>query len=659
MNIDNRDVNAQLRIQSTILEMIALRADLDEILARLCIRLSVRSAPGIPEGTRNCFNGLAMAPNSGSCGTAAYTGKMVIVENTLTDPRWEGLRDLARKIGKLSCWSVPVFYAEEVVGTFAISRSVQGAPGENELALLGTAGNLVGIAITADRADSELRDQRSLLQSVVDSAEDPICAKDLDRRYLLVNRARARAYRMTPEEMLGLTDADLVPGPTAEEIESSDRRVLGTGEGQLFEQTHEDPEQGERALLIRKSPLLDANGQSRGLLEVARDVTALKKAEEALRHAQKLESLGVLAGGIAHDFNNLLTGVLGNAELAFKRIPEGHEPLRKGLRQIVLAANRAAELTRQMLAYSGRAQVSRGVMSLPGVVKEVAVLLASSISKKARLTFDIAADLPNIEGDPAQMRQLVMNIITNASDALEDEPGEIVVEIRVLSRSELPASANFSSDRPEADRYVVFSVRDSGHGMDRVTISRIFDPFYSTKFLGRGLGLAAVHGIVRGHGGAIDVQSENGVGTSFSIFIPASAKSIEKSTGTGPIQWSGDATVLLVEDEELVTKLATDVLRDANLRVIEAKDGQEAVDTYRELSDEIDLVVLDLTTPRLSGREVCDKLRAIRKDVRIILSSGYVQEDATHEFDEHDLAGFVHKPYTPADLLRVVRDSLS
>jgi PAS domain S-box-containing protein len=656
MNIDNRDVNAQLRIQSTILEMIALRADLDEILARLCIlvqelipssvaslmlidkstgRLNVRSAPGIPEGTRDCFNGLAMSPNSGSCGTAAYTGKMVIVENTLTDPRWEGLRDLARKIGKLSCWSVPVFYAEEVVGTFAISRSVQGAPGENELALLGTAGNLVGIAITADRADSELRDQRSLLQSVVDSAEDPICAKDLDRRYLLVNRARARAYRMTPEEMLGLTDADLVPGPTAEEIESSDRRVLGTGEGQLFEQTHEDPEQGERTLLIRKSPLLDANGQSRGLLEVARDVTALKKAEEALRNAQKLESLGVLAGGIAHDFNNLLTGVLGNAELAFKRIPEGHEPLRKGLRQIVLAANRAAELTRQMLAYSGRAQVSRGVMSLPGVVKEVAVLLASSISKKARLTFDIAADLPNIEGDPAQMRQLVMNIITNASDALEDEPGEIVVEIRVLSRSELPASANFSSDRPEADRYVVFSVRDSGHGMDRV------------------------HGIVRGHGGAIDVQSENGVGTSFSIFIPASAKSIEKSTGTGPIQWSGDATVLLVEDEELVTKLATDVLRDANLRVIEAKDGQEAVDTYRELSDEIDLVVLDLTTPRLSGREVCDKLRAIRKDVRIILSSGYVQEDATHEFDEHDLAGFVHKPYTPADLLRVVRDSLS
>ena len=371
MNIDDRDVNAQLRIQSTILEMIALRADLDEILARLCIlvqelipssvaslmlidkstgRLNVRSAPGIPEATRNCFNGLAMSPNSGSCGTAAYTGKMVIVENTLTDPRWEGLRDLARKIEKLACWSVPVFYAEEVVGTFAISRSVQGAPGEKELALLATAGNLVGIAITADRADGELRDQRSLLQSVIDSAEDPICAKDLDRRYLLVNRARARAFRMTPEKMLGLTDADLVPGPTAEQIESSDRRVLSTGEGQLFEQTHLDPAHGERTLLIRKSPLLDANGQSRGLLEVARDVTALKKAEEALRHAQRLESLGVLAGGIAHDFNNLLTGVLGNAELALTRIPEGHEPLRKGLRQITRAANRAADLTRQMLA---------------------------------------------------------------------------------------------------------------------------------------------------------------------------------------------------------------------------------------------------------------------------------------------------------------------
>jgi signal transduction histidine kinase/CheY-like chemotaxis protein len=561
MKIADRDVDAQLRIQSTILEMIALRGELDETLAKLCElvqelipssvaslmlidrstgRLMVRSAPGIPKETRRCFDGLAVSPSSGSCGTAAYTGKMVIVENTLTDPRWAGLRDLARKIQKLACWSIPVFDAEKVVGTFAISRSVPGAPSESELAILTTAGHLVGVALARDRADGELRE-----------------------------------------------------------------------------------------------------------------------AEAALRRAQKLESLGVLAGGIAHDFNNLLTGILGNAELLGDRAPEGDEALRSGLRRITHAATRAADLTNQMLAYSGRAELDREVVFLPDVVQEVATLLACSISKKAQLSFDIAPDLPNIESDPTQMRQVVMNIITNASEALDAGAGQITVVMRSIDRSDVPASAGLPSDGPHADRYLVLTVRDTGHGMDRTTLSKIFDPFYSTKFAGRGLGLAAVHGIVRGHGGAIDVQSEVGAGTSFTVYIPASDKQLDSFTDTDPVRWTGEATVLVVDDEQLIIELATDVLRGADLNVIEARDGQEAVELYRERFNEIDLVILDLTTPRLSGREVCDRLRAIREDVRIVLSSGYVEADATRDLDRQSLAGFVHKPYTPSDLLRAVRDGLS
>ena len=557
---DRRD-NAHLRIQSTILERIALRGDLDETLARLCElvqelipssvaslmlidpitkKLMVRSAPGIPEETRQCFDGLAMSPSSGSCGTAAYTGEMVIVENTLTDPRWEQLRDLAVRVQKIACWSIPVFVAEEVIGTFAISRSIQGVPSEAETELLKTAGHLAGIAITRDRADAELQ-----------------------------------------------------------------------------------------------------------------------VAEEALRHAQKLESLGVLAGGIAHDFNNLLTGVLGNVQILLARAPEDQVSLRSGLRRITQAANRATELTNQMLAYSGKADFSRGVMCLPDVVTEVATLLGSSISKKARLTFDIAPDLPNIEGDATQIRQLVMNIVANASEALDDEPGEIIVHMSSFARSEIPTCARFSTDSPRSDRYVILTIRDSGHGMDEDAVSKIFDPFYSTKFVGRGLGLAAVHGIVRGHGGAIEVNSEIGVGSSFSIYMPASEKPLDSCVETDPLHWTGEGTVLVVDDEELVTELAIDILEGANLRVITAKDGQEAVDIFQELSDEIDVVVLDLTMPKLNGREAWDRLRAIRGDIPIVLSSGYVEEDATRGFDEQDLAGFVHKPYTPSHLLRVVKDSLS
>ena len=385
----------------------------------------------------------------------------------------------------------------------------------------------------------------------------------------------------------------------------------------------------------------------------------IKTTEEALRHAQKLESLGVLAGGIAHDFNNLLTGILGNAELSLDHASDDDGPLRARLSRIIHAANRAADLTKQMLAYSGRAEFSNDVMFLPDLVEEVAALLASSISKKAQLSFDVAADLPNIEGDSTQMRQLVMNILSNASEALGDRPGEIVVTMRQVVRSEVPASVRFSGDGPEAERYVVLTVRDSGHGMDEKTVSRIFDPFYSTKFLGRGLGLAVVHGIVRGQKGALDVRSEVGVGTSFNVYMPVCEKPMARIVDSDPVDWTGEATVLLVDDEEVVVGFATDVLETANLRTINAKDGQEAVDIYRGRCDEIDVVVLDLTMPKLGGREVFEKLRAIREDVRIVLSSGYVEGDATHDFGDQDLAGFVQKPYTPSALLRVIRDSLS
>lgn len=560
MSLTERDQNRQLTLQSAILEMIALRGDLDEILAKLCElveelvpesvtslmlidpttdRLSVRSAPGMPEETRKCFDGLALSPHSGSCGTAAYTGEIVIVENTLTDPRWAGLRDVARKINKIACWSIPVLDADRIVGTFAISRSRAGAPSDAELETLKTAAYLAGIALGRDRVDRELRD-----------------------------------------------------------------------------------------------------------------------AERALRHAQKLESLGVLAGGIAHDFNNLLTGVLGNAELLAAHVSPRDERQRAQVDRITQAAHRAAELINQLLVYSGRAEGTREVVFLPDVVRDVAALLACSISKKATIRFEIAPDVPNVEGNITEMRQLVMNVITNASEALGGHGGEITVRMRPLARSDVPVSAGLADNGSATDRYLCLTVRDTGHGMDEETRSKIFDPFFSTKFSGHGLGLSAVHGIVKAQGGAIDVQSAVGLGTTFSVFIPATDKPLVPSLEDESVAWTGTATVLLVDDEECVLDLATEVLERANLTVIRAKDGQEALDVFRERCDEIDVVVLDFTMPKLNGLEVCERLSAIREDVRIVLSSGFVEEDSTLELGKRHLAGFIHKPYRPSELLRVVRDNL-
>jgi PAS domain S-box-containing protein len=391
-----------------------------------------------------------------------------------------------------------------------------------------------------------------------------------------------------------------------------------------------------------------------------------KKAEEERREfetqiqlAQKLESLGVLAGGIAHDFNNLLTGILGNADLAMMEIgPDtsvaGH------LKEIKTTAERAADLSRQMLAYSGRGSFVIEPIALNSLVTEMVHLLEVSISKKVVMRYDLDDALPEMVGDVTQIRQVIMNLITNASDAIGDEEGLITISTGWMNCERADFAGVYLDDQLEEGAYVYLEVADTGCGMDDETRRRVFDPFFTTKFTGRGLGLASALGIIRGHKGAVRVDSKVGKGTRFRVLFPAGGEPAAKpvSEELPEVEWDGGGTVLVVDDEEAIREVGTLMLEQAGFGVITACDGAEAVGVYRDRADEIACVLLDLTMPRLGGEETYRELKQIRDDVCVVLSSGYSELEVGERFEGQGIAGFVQKPYLAVELVARVREAI-
>ena len=377
--------------------------------------------------------------------------------------------------------------------------------------------------------------------------------------------------------------------------------------------------------------------------------------EQQVLQAQKLESLGVLAGGIAHDFNNLLVGILGNAGLALMDTPS-NAPSWELLRDIETAAHRAADLTRQMLAYSGRGAFVLESLDMNAVVGELSHLLEASISKKAELRLDLGEALPAVDGDPTQIRQVVMNLIVNASDALGDQPGTISVSTRVRDCTARDLRSHYTDEVPPSGRYVMLEVSDTGCGMDKETAERIFEPFFSTKFTGRGLGLAAVLGIVRGHRGTIQVSSKQGEGSRIRVLLPASGDRAAAGHGTQAAAPPANLTglAMVVDDEPSVRTVAQRVLRRIGMRVITATDGVEAVELFRTHARDLTVVILDMTMPRMGGEEALRQMREIPSTARVILSSGFTEQDAAGHFDGLGLDGFIQKPYLPADLSSTV-----
>jgi len=409
---------------------------------------------------------------------------------------------------------------------------------------------------------------------------------------------------------------------------------------------------------IQLIPLREATGKIDRLVGFFRDITEAKGAEEAIRQSQKLNSLGLLAGGIAHDFNNLLTAILGNLNLAQIKLGEGN-PGAAFLENIERTVIRASDLTRQLLAYSGRGHFVVKPLDLNAVVQEMTHLLEVSIPKKVQLDYRFAENLPPVEADFTQIQQVVMNLVTNASEAIGEKEGSISITTRSAEINERFISATFPDQPIEPGLFVILEASDNGCGMSREVLNHIFDPFFTTKSSGRGLGLSAMLGILRGHRAGIKIYSELGRGTVFKLFFPAARGAILPPDYVSPsIHIAAEGTILVVDDEADIRETASIALETMGFTVITAADGREAVEVYGNYRDEIRAVLMDLTMPHLDGKEAFQQIRALNPQACVILSSGYSELDIRHSFSDQTPSGFIQKPYHYKDLQRILKDCL-
>jgi two-component system, cell cycle sensor histidine kinase and response regulator CckA len=523
------------------------------------------------------------------------------------------------------------------------------------------------------RIERELKTSEERYRALVDALPDAIVVAELDGNVLMANEAAARLYGHSDVAAFMRTSPNLVDGIAlpqrlrAKELgkRAVDSGHLVTGE---FDICRKDGVVVPTELTV--VPLLDGQGGAVTVIGVARDLTERRavaierqRLESQVHHAQRLDSLGVLAGGIAHDFNNLLVGVLGNAGLALMDLP-AEAPARVAVQQIELAARRAAGLTHQMLAYSGRGSLIREPILLGNLVGEMVQLLEAAIPKSVSIAFEVVSDPPAFEGDAAQMQQVVMNLITNAAEAMGGRSGVISIQVGFADGRSLELDEFVVGAPLGPGTYAYLTVCDEGIGMDPSTRDRMFEPFFTTKFTGRGLGLAAVLGIVRGHRGTLTVKTGLGKGSCFRVLIPAPGGQVRVPTRSPDSEssiepCSDHALILVVDDEEVVRALAAQALERAGFATLLARDGREAVDLIRERGKEVAAVVLDLTMPNLGGAEAFRQIREMRSDLPVILSSGYLAAEATERFSTLGFFGFVQKPYLPQDLVRTVQEAVA
>jgi len=519
-----------------------------------------------------------------------------------------------------------------------------------------------------EQARRDQQESKSLYRIVTELSRDVIFEINQAGQVIFASASLEELTGIKPRDILGRTYLELWDFVHPDDRER-EWNVFARAKGEIGERVQYPPYRVQNVLngswiwFSAIATWYEAADGERRMLEVARDITWEVQREEErfklaqqMQEAQRLESLGVMAGGITHDFNNLLTPILGESQLALLDLPQD-SPIRPRIEQIQQAAKRAAALTRQMLAYSGQTPVSVEPISVSRLVEEMGQLLEGTVSGKVALVYDLAEELPSVTADIAQLSQVVMNLITNAVEAVREGAGRITLRTGVVDAEKLDRGGFVGECNPTAPRYVFFEVLDDGCGMDAATQSKIFDPFFTTKFTGRGLGLAAVLGIVRSHGGMIELASELGRGTRFRVLFPAATQiAADVAPPAAPVaEWTVSGTVLVVDDDKGVRELLDATLRRVGLTVLMASDGREGVELFRRHADEIRAVVLDRTMPDIGGEDAFDQIRRIRPDARIMLLSGYSEERAAWHFIDKGLDAFLHKPFEPAVLLEKIR----
>ena len=506
----------------------------------------------------------------------------------------------------------------------------------------------IKLAEVRRRAAAEVRESEYRFRRLFEANSFGVAFCDFHGRVLDANDAYLGIISYSREDLAaGLVRWDRITPPEFAEANARGHMELRKrGVGAPFEKEYVRKDGSRVSVLIGGALLAEPWAVQDTYVSFCIDITERKKIEAQLLRTQKLESLGVLAGGVAHDFNNLLVGILGNISIALDSAPVSN-PTRTLLLDASTAAQRAADLTRQLLAYAGKGRFIVDMIDVSALIREIITLIQSSIPRNVQLRLDLEHGLPSIEADVAQMQQLLMNLIINGGEAIGEQNGTVTVSTGVQQIDEHYLRSVQANDDLSEGSYIFIEVQDTGSGMDQETVNKIFDPFFTTKFMGRGLGLAAALGIIRGHHGAIKVYSQPGKGSTFKVLLPArNHTNATTAPSVAQMELTAEGTVLIVDDEEIVRRTARTALERYGYSVLLAENGQHGLDLFREFHLRIFAVVLDMTMPVMGGEEALRRMKEIDPKVRVILSSGFNEVEAVRRFTGKGLAGFIQKPYT-------------
>ena len=510
------------------------------------------------------------------------------------------------------------------------------------------------------QAIEALRDSEEKYRTVLEANPDPVVVYDIEGKVVYFNPAFTRVFGWSLGERLGKTMDLFVPEENWPETKVMIQRVL-TGESFSGIESSRYTKEGKIIpVSISGAVLRDMDGKPVGSVINLRDISERKNLESQLLHAQKMEAVGTLAGGIAHDFNNLLQAIQGYTELLLMRKKEG-EPGFRELQEVIRASKRGAELTQQLLTFSRKVKSKRKPLDLNQEVGELRQLLERTFPRMIELEFNLDPDIRMINADSAQLKQVIMNLAVNAKDAMP-EGGKLVIETQNMTLDQ-EFCKKYAEVKP--GEYVLLSMADTGHGMEKETLEHIFDPFYTTKEVGKGtgLGLAIVYGIVKNHEGYVMCYSRPGSGASFRIYLPAleaasEREEIVESQQSKSSAMGGKETILLVDDEEFIRELGVDVLGQAGYTVLTASDGEQALEVYRRERERIALVILDLIMPGMGGSKCLEELLKVTPRARVLIASGYSPDASTKGALEAGAVAFINKPYNNKQLLELVRKIL-
>lgn len=507
------------------------------------------------------------------------------------------------------------------------------------------------------QAEEALRQSEARYRELVQNANSMIVRIDAEGKITFFNEFAQRFFCYTEDEIIGKN----VIGTIVPEKDRSGSDLaamikdIGLNPAKYVTNENENMcKNGERIWVSwTNKAIRDKNRNVVEILCIGNDVTERKQLEKQLHHALKMESIGTLAGGIAHDFNNMLMSILGNTSLMILNTDPG-SPNYKRLKTIEKQIESGSKLTSQLLGYARKENYELKPLDLNHLIKDSSEIFGKT-GKDISIKLELSPDLLSVEADRNQVEQILRNLYVNASDAMP-EGGDFIIRTFNTNHVEMGTKLHI----PKTGKYVLLTVTDTGIGMDKKTQERIFDPFFTTKEMGRGtgLGLASVYGIIKGHAGYIDVESRKGEGTTFSIYLPVSKKNVKNAVNRSDMVVKGTEAILLVDDEEVVLDVGRDLLEIMGYRVFSAADGHDALEVYKKNKEEIDIVILDMVMPGMSGDKVYDELKKINSDIKILLSTGYSSDGQASELLRRGYNGFIQKPFSMRKLSIKIKEIL-